>query len=365
MNMPNLKSIPAEPPDRPPVREHLHRPGDANRGSTSEFSKGWLQRFAIAGSLFAALLVPPAESQQRHTTLQRGDLLAGGRTFSAIGTAAGRFDWFLPTGELNLRLSDAWDVFPSEIAVDRRLRSYWLAAWAILVYDGAGRRLQNVPGFPAFPAGISFDRTGNAYIVAGARITKLSPSGTPIASFVVPYEPPAIVRGLDLASDQCTMFYTAGGKRVFRYDVCNGMPLPDLSSDVPGDYGPNKLRILPDGGVLVTNERTVLRLSESGEVTQVYDLSGEDGWRAIALDVDHTSFWATSGDEAFKFDIESGALVASFRSPDYAFWSIAVVGEPRAALTGESITASSEWSLLALALSLAAVAVLRLRTAAG
>lgn len=87
---------------------------------------------------------------------------------------------------------------------------------------------------------------------------------------------------------------------------------------------------------------SLLRLSNTGNVTRVYGTAGPYDRHGIALDVDRTSFWATSANTAYKFDIESGALLDSFQASDYHFNAITVVGEPRAALAGESIPTLSE-----------------------
>lgn len=60
-----------------------------------------MSRWAVL-TLASFLIALVAGAQQRHATLQSGDIVAGGQTPTMI-TAFGRFDWFLPDGTLNKR----------------------------------------------------------------------------------------------------------------------------------------------------------------------------------------------------------------------------------------------------------------------
>jgi len=316
------------------------------------------------------------ESQQQHATYEYGDILAGGHlSGQVIPPFTGYIDWFLPNGTLNLRLDGGIWSIPTDIALDPMRNAYFAPSLGpIRVFDSSGQFGGTFPGYTRNFGVITFDREGNAYTnapVGMGIIAKTNPSGDLVTTFDVPLDnlPGGGSGGLvslDLASDQCTMYYTSRGKRVFRYDVCAGVALPDLTSSLPG-YWAGQLRILPDGGVLVVNLDSVLRLSNTGAVTRVYDVAGKDRWWALALDVDHSSFWATAHDTAFKFDIATGVILTSFQSPrlhlvvpDYWFTAIAVVGEPRAAAAPTPVPTLSEWSRILLILGLVAVAVIRL-----
>jgi hypothetical protein len=313
----------------------------------------------------AALLIPFAASGSH--IFQPGDVIAGGQTPSIV-TASGRFDWFLPDGTLHRRMAGFIDVFPFDFAFDRAGRLYSPAFFGVLVFEQTGQDAGSFERFPASAfASITFDRHGNAYVAANTssgNLVKVDPSGNIIRGFVVPSEGSlgGGIWTLDLASDQCTMYYTAREKRVFRYDVCNAVPLADFHSSLPGSQA-TRLRILPDGGVLVADTEAMHRLNSGGSIIQSYDFPAQEQWRNLALDIDGRSFWATSRNMAFKFDLESGAVLTSFQSSDYLFNAIAVVGEPRAATSGSPASAAiptlSQWMLVVLATCLAAFGVMR------
>lgn len=105
-------------------------------------------------------------------------------------------------------------------------------------------------GYSSLPESILFDAAGDAYVgQAGgtADILRFDGAGLPRASYNVPIER----RGsdwMDLAIDQCTMYYTSEGPSIKRFDVCADAALPDLTGVLTEAYA---LRILPGGqGVL-------------------------------------------------------------------------------------------------------------------
>jgi hypothetical protein len=303
-------------------------------------------------------------AQQQHATFQYGDIIAGGQTPTGI-TAFGRFDWYLPDGMLNKRMNETLGELPQDVALDSAGNVYWPTFFTIRVLDNTGRYVKDFPRFPTFAGAISFDRAGNAYIATtGKTLLKTTSAGDLLTTFILPSEDPRFgINSIDLAADQCTMHYSTFGKRVLRYDVCRGVALPDLTSSLPG-HSAVQLRLLPDGGVLVAVVHMVVRLNNTGAVVQTYDLPGEQEWTNVALNVDGYSFWATSRQNAYKFDLSTGAVLASFQSSDYWFRAITVVGGLRAAIgpPAASIPTLSEWFLLALALTLIAFALMRLKT---
>ncbi len=318
-------------------------------------------------TLIAVVCAFSVNAQQRHATFQYGDIIAGGQTPSMI-IAAGRFDWYLPDGTLNKRMAETmFGELPLDVALDATGNVYWPTFHTIRVLDNTGLYVRDFPRYSANSfLVIAFDRAGNSYTDAPSgsqgNIAKTTPAGDLITTFLLPvHDPRFSVNSIDLAADQCTMYYTSFGKRVLRYDVCRDVALPDLASSLPG-ISAEQLRILPDGGVLVAMVDRVVRLSSSGLVVHTYALPGEQQWTNVALNVDGQSFWATSFDKAYLFNLEAGTLIGSFQSSDYWFNAIAVVGEPRAATAGPgtAIPTLSEWLLLGLILTLVAVGLLRL-----
>jgi len=308
--------------------------------------------------LIFALVLAATPATAQHTAFQTGDVIAGGPT-PAITIASGRFDWFLPNGTLNRRMASAFNEWPFDFAFDAAGRLYSPSFFTVRVFDTSGMFVGNFGNFSAdkFSA-ITFDRSGNVFIAAGTttgNLVKADPGGNLLATFLVPNDGHlnGTLASIDLGSDQCTLFYTTRSKTVFRYDVCSRTPLADLVTVLPGSSA-NRLRILGDGSFLVADTESVYRLNSAGSIVQTFDLVGQDSWSNVAVTPDGRSFWATSGDIAFQFDIQSGAITGSFQSSDYLFYAMTVVGEPRAAAPPPaSVPTLTWWMLAALAISLA------------
>lgn len=186
------------------------------------------------------------------------------------------------------------------------------------------------------PESIVFDRAGNAFVgqAYGSRnILKFDSSGNLIASFVVSTENKGS-DWLDLAADQCTMFYTSEGKSVKRFNVCANQQLPDLATGLPGEFA-YALRLLTSGDLLVADTANVLRLDQSGTIVKTYDADNEHNWFALNLDPDGRSFWSAGYDtgNVYKFDIASGAQIFKFHADTTQIRGLAVKGEIVAAVS--------------------------------
>ncbi len=173
-------------------------------------------------------------------------------------------------------------------------------------------------GYDTHPESMVFDSIGNAYVGQsdGTRdVLKFDAAGTPLASYDVTPEN----RGsdwLDLASDQCTLYYTSEGTLVKRFNVCTNTQLSDFASGLPGSDA-YEMRLLPDGGALVADTSSIVRLDSSGAIVQSYNVPDVTHfWFSLNLNNDGTSFWA--GDpftgDVVRFDIATGAVVQSFNT---------------------------------------------------
>jgi len=182
---------------------------------------------------------------------------------------------------------------------------------------------------------VIFDKQDNMYVGTAdsnpkGTLLKFDPAGNLIRSYTLPVEKRG-VDWIDLAGDQCTLFYTSEGSRILRYDLCRDAPLPDFGSEtasIPGVVGTRTvldlaaaafaLRILPDGGVLVADANKVVRLDSMGRATQFYTVAGAQVLFALNLDPDKRSFWTadTKAGLVYKFDILSGALLNVIRPPE-------------------------------------------------
>jgi cysteine-rich repeat protein len=182
---------------------------------------------------------------------------------------------------------------------------------------------------------IVFDAAGNFYVghaYGDFKIRKYNASGT----FLESYSAAMDARGtdwIDLATDQCTLFYTSYGRLVKRFDVCTNTQLTDFAT-LPGYGGAYALRLLSPGdgtgGLLVADFYNIKRLNQTGNVVQTYDSPGEDFWFSLNLDPDGTSFWsggATTGN-FYRFEIDSGNILGGpFPSGGSDLYGICLLGE--------------------------------------
>ncbi len=187
---------------------------------------------------------------------------------------------------------------------------------AVSVFDNSGNLTGTFGSGFTNPESILFDKAGDAYVgnAGSDQILKFDSNGNQLNSYSVATES----RGadwIDLAADQCTMFYTSEGVSVKRFDVCANAQLPDFATGLTGDNA-YALRLLPTGGALVADTQQIVRLDADGNVIQTYDAEGEDGWFALNLDPNGTSFWSADFNTAdvVKFDIATGDVQEQFNT---------------------------------------------------
>lgn len=171
-------------------------------------------------------------------------------------------------------------------------------------------------GYDADPESVIFDAAGNVYVGQADgthNVLKFDPSGTLLATF----SPATENRGTDwveLASDQCTLFYTSEGQLVKRFNVCTNTQLTDFNTAVlPGAFA-YAHRLLPSGGILVADSSVVVRLDASGNQIQTYSPPNTGNLFALNLDPDGTSFWTADlgNGEVFKIDIATGSIITQW-----------------------------------------------------
>jgi WD40 repeat protein len=225
---------------------------------------------------------------------------------------------------------------------------------------------------PGSPEACVRDSAGNFYVtsVGGvAAIRKFSSTGTPLSSFQVG----ARSDWLDLAADQCTMYYgdETPGNKIHGFNVCTNTALADLSGS-SGQY--TALRVLPGSGdIIVANgaTNTVQRFSSAGTLIGAWTPTGFTGTIfSLNLDPDGATFWtgSTTGN-LFRFALSGfGTQLININTGNNPMYGVAVVGEittggggPPPPTVSAVIPTLSEWALGLLALILASIAVLRLR----
>jgi hypothetical protein len=121
---------------------------------------------------------------------------------------------------------------------------------------------------------------------------------------------------MDLAPDACTMFYTSFGPNVKRFDMCAGVQLPDFNAaPLPGGMTQD-VRVLGDGGVLVSSGQVIARLDSFGVLVKTYEVAGLGAlWAGLDLVGDGT-FWAGNyfSSDVYRFDLEQGMVVDGFNT---------------------------------------------------
>lgn len=277
----------------------------------------------------------PGETQvatQSSTSFGIGDV------FVAIG--GGLVQWRLPDGTLNATLDTGLHGYGSDyttgMAFDKLGNLYVtnFSAGAVTRFDKNGNRLDTFgTGYNSLPESIVFDAAGDAYVgQAGGTgdVLQFDGGGQPVATYNVPIDQ----RGsdwIDLAVDQCTMYYTSEGTRIKRFDVCANAVLADLTDVLTVAYA---LRIVPGGqGVLVADTTTIKLVDNfvGGGITRFYDAPNQDCWFALNLDPDGTSFWSADfcNSMVYKFDIASGVVLQSFstQTPTRTVYGLVVNGE--------------------------------------
>jgi len=125
-----------------------------------------------------------------------------------------------------------------------------------------------------FPPGwspdvMTIDRAGNVYTLASGAfndvaLIAMNAKGEVRAiysmlQYIYAFDTP---RAMDLAADQCTLYFAGTGRIIRRFDVCNGVILPDFATVALNQIF--DLRVLPDGGLLVSGPGAMARVDANG-----------------------------------------------------------------------------------------------------
>ena len=313
---------------------------------------------ALASCTINVTFTPHVVGTDNGTLIVNSDAPSGPLTLPLLGTGLAvpfaRGEVFLgvigaverrsATGDLIQTMSTGVGGETTGMAFDRNGNLYVTAFSASQVkkFDNTGVLLGNFGTGFASPESIVFDSAGNVFVGnAGSNfILKFDPDGNPLGTFTVTVGP----RGtdwIDLAADQCTVFYTSEGTIVRRFDTCTNTQLSDFATGLPqSSWG---LRILANGDVLVANTSTVKRLDSSGNIIQTYTPTPSASLLfALNLDPDGTSFWTADifSTNVYKFDIASGEQILQYDAQASEVAGVAVFGELTAA-TSPQITLSA------------------------
>jgi outer membrane protein assembly factor BamB len=252
-----------------------------------------------------------------------GPMFAPGDLF--VSLESGPVQWRLPDGTLNRIIVGtqigtgegmAFDG-PGNLYVTRWCFDPCASANTVEVFNTLGLPAGVFgSGYDCSPHAVVFDALGTAYVgqagCTGA-ILKFAPGRPPVAYPVAPDFQGSF--WIDLGPDRCTMYYTSWGPNVKRYNVCAGIQLPNFNvAPLPG--AAQDLRVLPDGGVLVSSGDVIARLNAAGVLTRTYAIPGEPSlWAGLDL-VGAGTFWVGNYESSnvYRFDLATGAVRLSFNA---------------------------------------------------
>lgn len=275
----------------------------------------------IGWVLLIALLVPLSmQVRASHISFEPGDVF--------VSLETGPVQWRLPDGTPRSVLIPTVPGSGEGMAFDGSGNLY-VARWRADSMGITGNTVEMFTvlgqshgavgrGFNCDPHAIVFDATGNGYVgQSGCRrsLLKFVPSEVFPAEFMVAEDNQGVF-WMDLAPDACTMFYTSFGPNVKRFDTCADVQLANFNAaPLPGGIAQD-LRVLPDGGVLVSSGQVIARLDAFGVLIQTYEVPGEGAlWAGLDLVGDGT-FWAGNyySSNVYKFDLATGTVLNSFNT---------------------------------------------------
>jgi hypothetical protein len=233
-----------------------------------------------------------------------------------------------------------------------------------------------------YTAGSAFDSSGNFYMTDDLQgdVSEFSPSGQPMGQFATGLQNPLSLvfdnQGnlyvgqqttpyiaefsstgqrmpdigpvqtelygddwIDLASDECTFYYTTEGTDILRYNKCTNTQESNFNQVPFSGPAAFEVRILQNGEALVADSTAVLLLDQNGNVIQTYSCSSLPGCQgqlfAVAVDPSGTSFWTAdsySGD-IWQVNMSTGAVMQTIDTNAGFLYGLSVDDEQMAATT--------------------------------
>lgn len=287
-----------------------------------------LLAFLLLADVSRVVSAPQAQRQTKEFAL--GDVL--------VAVKGGKVEWHNPDGSLFRMLDTTVVGYTAGLAFDPTTRNLYVTNFlsnTVSYFDPIGNFLGRFgAGYEAGPTSILFDASGNVFVgQAGAlRLIKLDANGHLRNRFEIAFDNQGFT-WIDLASDQCTMYYTTNGRSIKRFDVCQGVQKPDFTvNPLPGTA--YALRLIPDGGLLVADSAQILRLDMNGTIVQSYGRGENTDWFGMSLDPDRRYFWSTNlnSNTVSKFELATGRQPLTFTiSTNSTVGGLAVFGENPAA----------------------------------
>jgi hypothetical protein len=288
---------------------------------------------ALAGlTVGLALLATSRPATANHIPYSAGDV------FAAVG--AGKIKHFTPGGVLLETLNTtSGSAEETGMCFDKagNLHATNFTAGNMSKFDNQGGLLVHPWGgpFSDHPESCVVNAAGDVWVgeVDGANtLRKFNPAGTTLLESDSPDVESLGMDWIDLAADQCTMFYTSEGSSVKRYDTCTNTQLDDFATGLAAPCFALRIRANPPGEVIVTCTTQSYRLkSTDGSVLMTYPIAGESLF-AMNLDPGGLHFWTAgvSTGNVYKVDIATGAGTGApvFNAGSSRMLGLAIFREP-------------------------------------
>jgi hypothetical protein len=290
-----------------------------------------------AVSVAAALAVAQAPAVQA-----AGVAYTPGDVFAGVGT--GVIKHFDHNGVLKDTLNTGTGCSEDlGMAFDSANNLYATAAFGcspgrVVKFDNMGNLIGPFGGpYSSSTESIAINAAGHVFVGqpdGTKHVVEMDAAGTHVAD----HAPAPQDRGtdwIDLAADQCTLFYTSEGNLIKRFNICTDTQMADFAAEPAGFSTLYALRIRPNGEVIAAASNGVVRFSAAGAVLQTYPLPlGETSFLfALNLDPDGVSFWTAgySSANVYRIDILSGTVITQFNAVQVGccLSGLAVAGEIR------------------------------------
>jgi hypothetical protein len=202
-------------------------------------------------------------------------------------------------------------------------------------YDSSGNLLPPFASGLSNPLSLVFDGSGNLYVgqQTAPYVAEFSPSGVRQPDIGPMQTELYGADWIDLAADQCTLYYTTEGTDILRFNKCTNAQLPNFNAAPFTGAAAYEMRIRPNGQVLVADSNNVILLNAGGSVMQSYSCASLPGCAgqlfAVNLDPNGTSFW--TGDSysgnIWQVDIASGQVLQTISTGSGVLYGLTVNGE--------------------------------------
>lgn len=205
-----------------------------------------------------------------------------------------------PDPSNGLQLSDGSWVFPTE-ETDAKLIFYDTAFNVTAIVDAQGTRARSLTLGVTDTIYVGFRGDNNTTPTAPTYYPRQFMSdGTFVQAFPVAIGT-AGPSGIDLASDQRTLYYVCRDRVIRRYDVLTLTQLDDWVT-LPTETGPTYstaaraygIRLLNDGGALVADLIDIKRLDSSGQIVQRYTRPNIEDWQSVTIGPGWSTFVAAT-----------------------------------------------------------------------